>query len=98
MDVIGEAIRRVPAKRFIEFYESVIKDSRKRSSASSREKTKTPKKKQSTGKPKKRSGGGYGLAEGGKTMPNHRFREVRRDSPLPTARSVPIFRALWKTS
>lgn len=32
LDVIGEAIRRVSAKKYIEFYESAINDSRKKSS------------------------------------------------------------------
>ena len=35
LDVIGDAIRKVSARRFIEYYESVIKNSRPRSAGSS---------------------------------------------------------------
>ncbi len=53
LEVIGEAIRRVPAKRFIELYESVLADSRKRSAARSGKKAGKPAKKSPADKPGK---------------------------------------------
>jgi hypothetical protein len=48
LDVIGEAIRRMPAKKWIEVYESVVKGARKKSAAN-----KTPVKKPAMKKPAK---------------------------------------------
>lgn len=41
LDVIGEAIRRLPARKFIAYYESVIKDSRRKPVAQKRTKKKS---------------------------------------------------------
>ena len=56
LDLIGEAIGRMPAKKFIEYYESVLRGARKRPAAGSGQKTRTPKTKfaaAKTGKPRK---------------------------------------------
>lgn len=45
LDVIGEAIGRMPAKRFIEYYESVLKDARRRRGGGSGQDAKASKKK-----------------------------------------------------
>lgn len=42
LDVIGEAIRRVPARKYIAYYESVIKDVRRKPAAKSAPKKKKP--------------------------------------------------------
>jgi hypothetical protein len=42
LEVIGEVIRRVPARAFIDYYESVLKTARKRPAQSKARKSATP--------------------------------------------------------
>jgi len=51
LDVVGEAIRRTPARAFIEYYESVIKTMRSRSAGSTATKLSRVKKKRRIAKP-----------------------------------------------
>jgi hypothetical protein len=55
LDIVGEAIRRTPSKQFIEFYELVRKDSRKRTPSRSAKKPDVARKKSPAGKARKQT-------------------------------------------